>query len=72
MIIGDYGPLGQAIFGSTQVKSQLDTLTAQAASGQVSASYAGLGAAAQTSLDLRPQLQSLQAQQSAIDQVTGA
>ena len=71
MIVGDYGPLGQAIFGSSQVKSQLDTLTAQAASGQVSASYAGLGAGARTSLDLRPQVNALQAQQAAIDQVTG-
>ena len=71
MITGDYGPLGQAIFGSSQVKARLDRLTAQAASGQVSGSYAGLGAAAQTSLDLRPQVSALQAQQSAIDQVAG-
>ena len=71
MIVGDSGPLGQAIFGSTQVKARLDTLTAQAASGQVSDSYAGLGAAARTSLDLRPQIGALQARQGAIDQVTG-
>ena len=71
MIIGDYGPLGSAIYASTQVKAQLDTLTGQAASGQVSQSYAGLGAAAQTSFDLRPQINSLQAQQDTIDAVTG-
>ncbi len=71
MIIGDYGPLGAAIYASTKVKAQLDTLTGQAASGQVSQSYAGLGVAAQTSFDLRPQINSLQAQQNTIDAVTG-
>ena len=71
MIVGDYGPLAQAIYGSTQIKTQLDTLTAQAASGLVSDSYAGLGAAAQTSLNLQPQIGNLQAQQNAIDSVTG-
>ncbi len=71
MIIGDYGPLGQAIYGSAKVKSQLDALTTQAASGYVADSYAGLGAAAQTPISLRPQINALQAQQSAIDGVTG-
>ena len=71
MITGDYGPLGQAIYASAQVKTQLTTLTQQAASGRVADSYAGLGSAARTSLDLQPQIRSLQAQQTAIDAVTG-
>ena len=71
MNIGENGPLGRAVFGSAQVKTQLDTLTAQAASGYVSDSYAGLGAAAQTPLSLKPQIAGLTAQQSAIDSVTG-
>ncbi len=71
MIIGDSGTLGQAIYGSAQVKSQLDRLTAQAGSGYVADSYAGLGAAAQTPLSLKPQIAGLAAQQTAIDSVTG-
>ncbi len=71
MIIGEGGPLAQAIYGSQQVKTQLETLTAQAASGHVSDSYAGLGAAAQTPLDLQPQIAGLTAQQTAIGSVTG-
>ncbi len=71
MIIGGDGPLGQAIYGSSQVKARLDTLTAQAGSGYVSDSYAGLGAAAQTPLSLKPQIAGLTAQQGAIDSVTG-
>lgn len=71
MIVGDYGPLGSAVYASSQVRLQLDTLTQQAASGHVADSYAGLGAAAQTSLSLQPQVAHLQAQQTAIDAVTG-
>jgi flagellar hook-associated protein 3 FlgL len=63
--------LGTAIFSSQQVKQQLDTLTAQAADGLVSESYAGLGAAAQTPFDLQPQIASLQAQQTAVNAVSG-
>ena len=71
MIIGENGPLTQAIYASTQSKSQLATLSAQVASGNVSNSYAGLGAAAATPLNLQPQIKGLQAQQNAIDSVTG-
>ncbi len=41
--VGDYGTLGQAVYASTTVKAQLDTLTAQVATGHVADSYAGLG-----------------------------
>lgn len=71
MNVGDYGTLGQAVYASTTTKAQLDTLAAQVSTGHVADSYAGLGAAAQTSLDLRPQLGHLATQQSAIDAVNG-
>ncbi len=71
MTVVEPGTLGQAIYASSAVKTQLDTLANQVSTGQVSDSYAGLGAAAQTSLDLRPQLGHLATQQTAIDAVTG-
>ena len=71
MNVSETGTLGQAIYASSAVKTQLDTLAGQVSTGHVSDSYAGLGAAAQTSLDLRPQLGHLTTQQSAIDAVTG-
>ncbi len=49
MITGDYSSLGLLIGDNTAVKSQLDKLTEQIASGYVANSYGGLGAAAQTS-----------------------
>jgi flagellar hook-associated protein 3 FlgL len=71
-VIGaNYGALGQAIFASTQVKSQLDKLTAQVSTGYVATSYAGLGTVAQTSLDLQPAIASLGAKQTAISAVLG-
>ncbi len=71
MITGDYGPLRQAIAASVAAKTQIDTLTQQASSGHVADSYAGLGTAAQKSLDLQPQIAQLAAQQTAIGAVTG-
>lgn len=71
MITGDYGPLNQAIAASGTVKTNLDKLTAQAADGLVSDSYAGLGTAAQTSVNLQPQIAGLATQQTAIGAVTG-
>ena len=71
MITGDYGPLGQAIYAADAAKTQLNKLAGQAADGLVSDSYAGLGAAAQTSVDLQPQINQLATQQSAIGAVTG-
>ena len=71
MNVSDYGTLGKAVFASRTIKSQLDTLSGQLASGHVADSYAGLGAAAQTSLDLRPQIGHLTTQSAAIDAVTG-
>ena len=65
------GAVGQALYASTTIKAQLDTLSSQISTGLVSTSYAGLGAKAETSFDLRPQIGHLAAQSSAIDVVTG-
>jgi len=66
-----YGILGRLISDSVGVRQQLDTLTQQASTGMVSQTYAGLGAGASVSLNLNPQLSSLQTWQSNIDTVTG-
>ncbi len=50
------GLLAQLVADNTATKAQLDTLTAQSASGKVSSSYGGLGTAAHVSLNLRPQM----------------
>ncbi len=65
------GAVGQALYASTTIKTQLDTLSGQISSGLVSSSYAGLGAKAETSLSLRPQINHLAAQSAAIDAVSG-
>lgn len=51
-----YGVLGELIAGSNSVQTQLDTLAQQVSSGDVSSTYAGLGANALTSLNLDAQL----------------
>ncbi len=71
MISGDYGTLGLLVSDSATIKGQLDTLTAQAASGRVADTVGALGTATQTSLDLRPQIAHLQAKQTAIGAATG-
>jgi flagellin-like hook-associated protein FlgL len=53
------------------VRQKLDQLTNQASSGLVGNSYAGLGAGAPVSLNLRPQIATLQAWQSNVDAATG-
>ncbi len=71
MNIGDNGPLGQAIYDSGVVQTQLDTLTQRASSGYVADSYGGLGANAAAAINLQPQITSLTAQQSAINVASG-
>jgi flagellar hook-associated protein 3 FlgL len=71
MITGDYSTLGLLIADNTSVKAQLNKLTDQVASGHVADSYGGLGAASQTALDLRPQLNTLTNEQTVIGSVTG-
>jgi flagellar hook-associated protein 3 FlgL len=67
----DYGMLGSLIAQSASVRQKLDQLTNQASSGLVGNSYAGLGAGAPVSLNLRPQIATLQAWQSNVDAATG-
>ena len=55
----DYGMLGSLIANAASVRQKLDRLTSQASSERISDSYAGLGAGAPTSLDLRPQIANL-------------
>ncbi len=54
--INGYGLLATLAQDSAAIQSQLSVATQQAATGKVSDSYAGLGAAARVSLDLRPQI----------------
>ena len=71
MNIGDNGPLGQAIYNSGVVQTQLDKLTQQASSGYVADNYSGLGVNAAVAINLQPQITSLTAQQSAINVASG-
>lgn len=66
-----YGILPTLIANSTNIHQQLDTLTEQASTGLVSQTYAGLGGAANLSLNLNPQLSALQTYQNNIGQATG-
>lgn len=52
----EYGSLVRVLAGNAALRRQVDLLTQQSSSGKVSDSYAGLGAGAGVSLDLRPQL----------------
>jgi flagellin-like hook-associated protein FlgL len=56
---------------STAIHGRLDKLTNQASSGLIGDTYAGLGTGAPVSLDLRPQIASLQAWQNNVDAATG-
>jgi flagellar hook-associated protein 3 FlgL len=53
------------------IRRQLDIATTQSATGRIAESYAGLGAGAKTSLDLRPQVTQAQSWQANIDNATG-
>jgi hypothetical protein len=52
----NYGMMGSLISHAGSVRKKLDMLTTQASAGLVANRYAGLGAQAQTSLDLGPQI----------------
>jgi flagellar hook-associated protein 3 FlgL len=67
----NYSLLNTLIANSAAVHHQLDTLTQQVSTGLVSQTYAGLGAGAGVSLNLNPQLATLQTEQNNIGQATG-
>ena len=68
--VGTYGLLGALAQGAATVSGQLSVATQQSATGKVADSYAGLGAAARVSLDLRPQVARQQTWSANIDGAT--
>ncbi|HEY0207123.1 MAG TPA: flagellin [Acetobacteraceae bacterium] len=68
--INGYGLMAALSQDSAAIQSQLSVATQQAATGKVSDSYAGLGAAARVSLDLRPQIAHQTAWSANIDAVS--
>lgn len=69
--LGNFGLVGALVTDSQGVASRLDTLTQQASTGLVANTYAGLGAGAGVSLNLSPQVASLQVLQTNIGTATG-
>ena len=65
------GPLAQLTANAASIRDRLNTVTEQSTSGLVSQSYAGLGAAARVSLDIRPQIAHADAYRANIDAATG-
>ena len=66
----EYGLLNQLLANSATVRQRLNRLTQQVGSGSIADTYAGLGAGASVSLNLRPQIAALQTQQKNIDAAT--
>jgi flagellar hook-associated protein 3 FlgL len=66
----EYGLLTQLLANSATVRQRLNGLTQQVGSGRIADTYAGLGAGASVSLNLRPQIAALQTQQKNIDAAT--
>jgi flagellar hook-associated protein 3 FlgL len=64
----DFGQMASLISNGAAVKQKLDHLTMQISTGLVSNTYAGLGAGAAISLNLQPQIASLQTWQNNINQ----
>lgn len=60
------GLLARLVADSSATQTQLNTLTLQASSGKIADTYGGLGGAAHVSIDLRPQMAQLTAQQQSI------
>jgi flagellar hook-associated protein 3 FlgL len=74
--VGTASPVDSAwmsslISDAATVRQKLDTLTNQASNGLVATTYGGLGSGASISLDLNPQISSLQTWQNNIDAATG-
>ena len=63
--------LSRLAASSASIRRQLDTATTQSTTGLIAQNYAGLGAGAKVSLDLRPQATHAAAWQSNIDGATG-
>jgi len=69
--LSNYGQLQVLLTDNLGIRQKLTVAQEQASSGLISQTYAGLGANARTSLDLRPQILHEQTWQSNIDAATG-
>lgn len=69
---GQYGLLATLVADSASARQRLDQLTQQASTGLIANTYAGLGAGAPVSLDLNPEIASLQTWQNNIGSATGS
>ncbi len=67
----DYGMMSGLVANAASVKQKLDRLTNQVSTGLEGDTYAGLGSGASVSLDLRPQIASMQTWQNNVDAATG-
>jgi flagellar hook-associated protein 3 FlgL len=67
----DYGMMTSLIADNATIKTRLDQLTTQISSGLVGNTYAALGANAGVSLDLNPQIATLQTWQNNINAAAG-
>ncbi|MGA9016799.1 MAG: flagellin [Acetobacteraceae bacterium] len=67
----DYGMMSSLVANAASVKQKLNQLTNQVSTGLVGNTYAGLGSGAPVSLDLRPQIASMQTWQNNVDAATG-
>jgi flagellar hook-associated protein 3 FlgL len=68
----DYGLISGIVSDGAAIRQQLDKLTNQAGDGLVADTYAGLGSRASVSLDLNPEIASMQTWQNNINSVTGS
>jgi flagellar hook-associated protein 3 FlgL len=68
----DYGSMASLISDSASIKQNLDNLTTQISTGLVSNTYAGLGSSAAVSLNLNPQIATLQTWQANINQASSS
>ena len=68
----DSGWLSSLIGDAATVRTKLETLTNQASTGLISSTYAGLGTGTAVSLDLNPEIASMQTWQNNINQATGS
>ncbi len=67
----DYGMMSGLVTNAASVKQKLNQLTNQASTGLVGNTYAGLASGASVSLNLRPQIASMQTWQNNVDAATG-
>lgn len=69
---GEYGLLTTLVANSATARQRVDRLTQQSSTGLIAGNYAGLGAGASVSLNLNPEIASLQTWQDNIASATGA